>query len=337
MIVAEMDAIERLDVSLDDLRLYAAVVRHGGYAAAARALGIPTSRLSRHVDALERRLDVRLLQRSTRRFRVTPIGERLARHAEAMLAEASAALAVVAEATQVPRGRVRVACPIAIAESMLAPVLPDFLGRYPEVRLDVEVSNRRVDVLAEGFDLALRVRQQPSGEDGLVMRRFADLEELLVASPDYCARAGQPDGPAALCGHPFLGFGIGGEQARLVLHGEGGRAATVELSPRLSCAEFAVLREAAIAGLGIALLPESVARPALAAGHLVRVLPDWRLPLGVFHVVFPHRRGLLPAVRAFVDFLAERMPAIATASTASAVSASPARARPLVHGEPAES
>lgn len=316
-----MDAIERLDVSLDDLRLYAAVVRHGGYAAAARALGIPTSRLSRHVDALERHLDVRLLQRSTRRFRVTPIGERLARHAEAMLAEASAALAVVAQATAVPRGRVRVACPIAVAESMLAPVLPGFLGRYPEVRLDVEVSNRRVDVLAEGFDCALRVRQQPSGEDGLVMRRFAELEELLVASPAYCEASGRPDAPGGLRGHPFLGFGFGGEQARLVLKAADGRAETVELSPRLSCAEFGVLREAAIAGLGIALLPESVARPALADGRLVRVLPDWRLPLGVFHVVFPHRRGLLPAVRAFIDFLAVAMPDVAASPMADAMPA----------------
>jgi DNA-binding transcriptional LysR family regulator len=307
-----MDAIERLDVSLDDLRLYAAVVRHGGYAAAARALGVPTSRLSRHVDALERHLDVRLLQRSTRRFRVTPIGERLARHAEAMLAEAGAALAVVAEATAAPRGRVRVACPIAIAESMLAPVLPSFLARYPDVRLDIEVSNRRVDVLAEGFDCALRVRQQPSGEDGLVMRRFAELEELLVASPAYCDAAGRPGDPEALAGHPFLGFGIDGELARLSLIGPGGGQARVELLPRVSCAGFAVLREAAIAGLGIALLPESVARPALADRRLLRVLPDWRLPQGVFHVVFPHRRGLLPAVRALIDFLAIEMPEVAS-------------------------
>lgn len=306
-----MDAIERLDVSLDDLRLYAAVVRHGGYAAAARVLGVPTSRLSRHVDALERRLGVRLLQRSTRRFRVTPIGERLARHAEAMLAEASAALAAVAEATAVPRGRVRVACPIAIAESMLAPILPAFLARFPEVRLDIEVSNRRVDVLAEGFDCALRVRQQPSSEDGLVMRRFAELEELLVASPAYCESAGRPVDPQALARHPFLGFGIDGERARLALIDPTGVAVRVELAPRLSCASFAVLREAAIAGLGIARLPESVARPPLADGRLVRVLPEFRLPLGVFHVVFPHRRGLLPAVRAFLDFLAETLPGLA--------------------------
>lgn len=100
------------------------------------------------------------------------------------------------------------------------------------------------------------------------------------------------------------------------MHGPDGRTETVELAPRLSCAEFGVLREAAIAGLGIALLPESVARSALADGRLVRVLPDWRLPLGVFHVVFPHRRGLLPAVRAFIDFLAVAMPDVAAAPPA---------------------
>lgn len=298
-----MDALERLDVSLDDLRYYAAVVRHGGYAPAARALGLATSRLSRHVDALERRLGVRLLQRSTRRFHVTPIGERLARQVEAMLSEAAAALELVATATAHPRGRVRVACPIAIAESMLAPILPAFLKRYPEVQIDLDVSNRRVDVLAEGYDLALRVRSEPSGEDGLVLRRFADLEELLVASPGYCAAAGRPEQPEALAGHPFLGFGALGESAHLELRHSDGRRAVVELPPRLATAAFAALRSAALGGLGIALLPASVVATDLSQGRLLRVLPDWHLPAGVFHVVYPHRRGLLPAVRVFLDFL----------------------------------
>lgn len=315
-----MDALERLDVSLDDLRFYVAVVRHGGYAAAARALGLSTSRLSRHVDALERHLGVRLLQRSTRRFRVTPVGERLARHAEAMLSEASAALEAIAEATAHPRGRLRVACPIAIAETLLAPILPGFLERHPEVRIELEVSNRRVDVLAEGFDCALRVRSQPSGEDGLVMRRFAELEELLVASPSYCAAAGRPERPEALTGHPFLGFGTAGDTARLELQAADGRRQSIELRPRLSTAAFAALRAAALAGLGIALLPASVVAADLEQGRLVRVLPDWHLPAGVFHVVYPHRRGLLPAVRVFLDFLTAHLMKLTEAGSARLVS-----------------
>ena len=182
---------------LDDLYYYAMVVRHGGFAAAGRALGVPKSRLSRHVNTLEEQLGVRLLQRSTRRFVVTDTGQQLFRHCEAMLAQAEAALEVVETARSEPRGRIRVACPVAVAENMLAPVLPGFLARHPQVRVDLVVSNRRVDLLGEGFDAALRVRTAPSGEDGVVMRSFAELCELLVASPAYLAAAGVPEVPAS--------------------------------------------------------------------------------------------------------------------------------------------
>ncbi len=297
-----------LPASLDDLRYFAAVVEHGGYAAAGRALGIPKSRLSRHVDALEAQLGVRLLQRSTRRFSVTDIGRDLYRHAQAMLAEAEAAFEVAARAVAEPRGIVRVACPIS-ADEMLAPLLPAFLSRYPQVRLDLEVSNRRVDLLAEGFDVALRVRTVPSGEDGVVMRRFAETSELLVASPGYLARAGTPSQPEDLHHHQTLSFLPGIERQSWHLIGPDEREFVVEHAPRLRGFSFPILTAAAMAGLGIALLPASVVRAPLASGTLVRVLPEWRLPQGIFHAVFPHRRGLLPAVRAFIDFLVETMPA----------------------------
>jgi DNA-binding transcriptional LysR family regulator len=302
--------------SLDDLYYFAKVVEHGGFAAAGRALDIPKSRLSRHVDALEARLGVRLLQRSTRRFVVTDVGRELHRHATAMLAEAEAAFEAAAAATAEPRGTVRVACPIAIASGMLAPVLPQFLARYPKVRLDIEVDNRRVDVLAEGFDVALRVRTVPSGEDGLVMRRFAETSELLVASPAYLSAAGVPAHPSELSQHATLGFGSGHERQAWTLVGRDGDTVRVEHVPRLRCHDFPILHVAAVAGHGIALLPESIARDAVVAGTLVHVLPHWRLPQGVFHAVFPHRRGLLPAVRAFIDFLVETMAAAAASMPA---------------------
>lgn len=293
---------------LDDLYYYAMVVRHGGFAAAGRALGVPKSRLSRHVNALEEQLGVRLLQRSTRRFVVTDTGQQLFRHCEAMLAEAEAALEVVETARSEPRGRIRVACPVAIAENMLAPVLPRFLDQYPQVRVDLVVSNRRVDLLGEGFDAALRVRTTPSGEDGVVMRSFAELCELLVASPAYLAMAGAPQVPQDLARHQILAFDAERERHVWQLLGADGQEARVELQPRLCCHSFPVLLQSALAGQGIALLPESTVRVALARGELLPVLPGWSLPQGVFHVVFPHRRGLLPAVRAFIDFLAGSMP-----------------------------
>ena len=293
---------------LDDLYYYAMVVRHGGFAAAGRALGVPKSRLSRHVNTLEEQLGVRLLQRSTRRFVVTDTGQQLFRHCEAMLAQAEAALEVVETARSEPRGRIRVACPVAVAENMLAPVLPRFLARHPQVRVDLVVSNRRVDLLGEGFDAALRVRTAPSGEDGVVMRSFAELCELLVASPAYLAAAGVPEVPADLAAHQILAFDAERERHAWQLRSADGSESRVELQPRLCCHSFPVLLQSALAGLGIALLPESTVRAALARGDLLPVLPGWSLPQGIFHVVFPHRRGLLPAVRAFIDFLAETMP-----------------------------
>lgn len=294
--------------SLDDLYYYAMVVRHGGFAAASRALGVPKSRLSRHLNALENRLGVRLLQRSTRRFHVSDTGQEVYRHCEAMLAGAEAAVEAVAAARAEPRGRLRVACPVAVANTMLAPRLPQFLERYPKLQLELAVDNRRVDVIGEGFDAALRVRTQPSGEDGLVMRRFAELCERLVASPAYLQQHGLPQHPEQLSEHATLSFHGERERHRWELIGPSGQSLRVEHQPRLHCHDFGVMLAAAKSGLGIALLPESVVRLPLDRGELVPVLPDWQLPLGIFHVVYPHRRGLLPAVRVFIDFLVEAMP-----------------------------
>jgi DNA-binding transcriptional LysR family regulator len=284
------------------------VVNHGGFARAARALGIPKSRLSRHVMVLEAKLNVRLVNRSTRRFVVTEVGQEVYRHATAMLAEADAALEAVEFARAEPRGTVKVSCPVALAQSSLAGILPEFLVRYPAVRLQLHVSNRRVDVLSEGFDVALRVRAQPSGEDGLVMRAFRELEEFLVASSAYLERAGEPTHPLQLAQRDTLDYAGEFDRRPWELAGPDGQRALAEHNPRVVCHDFVVLRAAALAGLGIARLPETVVREDLRSGALRRVLPGWNIPQGVLHVVFASRRGLLPAVRAFIDFLAERLP-----------------------------
>jgi len=295
---------------LEGFYYFTQVVDHGGFARAGRALGIPKSRLSRHVVALEAQLNVRLLNRSTRRFAVTEVGQEVYRHATAMLAEADAALEAVEFVRAEPRGMIRASCPVALAQSALPGMLPEFLTKYPAVRLQMHVSNRRVDVVREGFDLALRVRVQPSGEDGLVMRAFGRANQLLVASPVYLSRAGMPESPQELRERETLDYGgelDPGPWQLVGLHGESARA---EHTPRVLCHNFFVLRAAVLAGLGIAQLPESVVREDLKSGALTRVLPDWNSPEGIVHVVFPSRRGLLPAVRVFIDFLAERLPAV---------------------------
>jgi DNA-binding transcriptional LysR family regulator len=294
---------------LEDLYYFTQVVDHGGFARAARALGIPKSRLSRRVMSLEATLNVRLLQRSTRRFVVTEVGQEVYRHATAMLAEADAALEAVEFARAAPRGTIKVSCPVALAQSPLAAILPEFLGRFPAVRLQLHVSNRRVDVVSEGFDVALRVRAQPSGEDGLVMRAFGrELDEYLVASPEYLRRTGELTDPAQLATRDTLDYAGEFDRRPWELRGPDGQAVHAAHTPRVVCHDFVVLRAAALAGLGIARLPEPAVREDLRSGALRRVLPGWNTPQGILHVVFPSRRGLLPAVRAFIDFLAERLP-----------------------------
>ena len=293
---------------LDDFYYFAKVIEHGGYAKAARALGIPKSRLSRHVTALETRLGVRLVNRSTRRFVVTEVGQEVRRHATAMLAEADAAVEAVEFARAEPSGVVKASCPVAVAQTAMAQYLPEFLARYPKIRLILHATNRRVDVINEGLDVALRVRTVPTGEDGMVMRTFGSSSHFLVASREYLNERGRPERPEQISQHATLSFSPESDRQTWELFDAAGTSVQIEHTPRLVCHDFTTLRAAVLAGLGIALLPESVVRADLDSGMMEQVLPAWTLPLGVFHLVFPTRRGLLPSVRAFIDFLAERMP-----------------------------
>ena len=299
---------------LNDLQFFANVVEHGGYAAAERALGIPKSRLSRRIAQLEADLGVRLLQRSTRKFAVTEVGQSVYRHAQSMLGEAQAARDAVAQASAEPRGVVKVSTPPALAQELLAQLLPEFLRAHPQVRLQVHVSNRRVDVIAEGFDLALRVRSDTRSDGELVMRRFGDIREMLVASPAYLARAGRPAHPSDLATHATLSMSEEDARQKWILEGPDGVVEKVELRPLLMAPDFPLLQSTAIDGLGIALLPEIVCADAVRRGELDIVLPTWHLPMGICHGVFASRRGMLPAVRAFIDFLASRLPPLIEAS-----------------------
>ena len=293
---------------LNDLYYFAMVVDHGGFAAAERALGIPKSRLSRRISQLEAELGVRLLQRSTRRFAVTDVGTSVYRHAQTMLAEAQAAREVVDRLSAQPRGVVRVSVPVSLAQQELPALLPDFLALYPDVRVQLLVSNRRFDLINEGVDIAIRVRTKLEDDGSLVLRTFGPIQSLLVASPKYLDGMGRPSTPAELSDHVTLNMSEDEHSQRWHLHGPGGVVETVELKPRVAGFDFPLLRSLATQGVGITLLPENLCAPQVHAGELEVVLPDWRLPEGLCHAVFASRRGLLPAVRVFIDYLAERLP-----------------------------
>ncbi|GAB2616384.1 LysR family transcriptional regulator [Novilysobacter erysipheiresistens] len=295
---------------LNDLYYFAMVVDHQGFAAAERALGIPKSRLSRRITQLETDLGVRLLQRSTRRFAVTDVGTSVYRHAQSMLAEAQAAHEVVDRLSAEPRGVIRVSVPVGTAQQQLPKLLPEFLARYPQVRVQLQVSNRRVDVINEGIDVALRVRSKLDDDGSLVMRNFGQIQELLVASPSYLRKMGRPISPDDLGEHVTLSMNEDEVRQRWELHGPDGEVRRIDLKPRVAGFDFPMLMSLATQGVGITMLPETICAEAVRAGELEVVLPEWRLPQGIFHAVFASRRGMLPAVRVFIDFLAEKLPGL---------------------------
>ena len=290
---------------LNDLYFFAAVVEHGGFSSASRAIGAPKSRLSKRVSQLEDGLGVRLLQRTTRKFVVTEAGERFYRHCQAMLAEAHAATEDAVSLGGEPRGLVRLSCPVSLTQSLLAPLLPAFLARHPQVQLRVLSSNRRVDVIGEGFDVAIRVRDKLDTDAELVARSFGPKRVVLVASPAFVEQYGEPHAPQDLAVLPVLSiFEHEGEQTWELYDRACARTA-VTVRPRLLTGEFPLLIEAAVQGIGIAWVPESACVAELRSGKLQVVLPDWGLPQGILHFVYPSRRGMLPAVRALVEFLAD--------------------------------
>ncbi len=290
---------------LNDLYYFVQVVEHGGFAPAGRALGMPKSKLSRRIALLEAQLGTRLIQRSTRSFVVTDIGQTYYAHCKAMLVQAEAAEEAIARTHVEPCGLVRTTCPVALLDTQVGAMLAAFLLRYPQVQLQLEATNRRVDVVAEGVDVALRVRPLPLDDSDLALRRLADRQQCLVASPGLLARLGTPHAPSDLSAFPSLGLGTQMGPQTWELHGPEGAQAAVRHQPRLVSSSMPALREAALVGAGIVQLPRMMVRSHFADGSLVHVLPGWAPRPEVIHAVFASRRGLLPAVRALIDFLAE--------------------------------
>jgi DNA-binding transcriptional LysR family regulator len=291
---------------LNDLYYYVQVIEHGGFAQAGRALGVPKSKLSRRIAMLEDRLGVRLIQRSTRSFAVTEVGQAYYSRCKAMLIEAEAAQTIIDSTHAEPCGTVRLACPISLLHAHVGTMLVDFSVRYPDVNIQLTGMNRAVDVVAEGLDLAIRVRPLPLEDTDLAMRVLGYATQYLVASPSLVEKHGMPESPVDLMSWPSLGYGPLMEGHIWTLLGPDGAKAAQHHGPKFSTTDMVTLRKAAIAGIGVVQLPAMLLRDCLADGTLIRLLPDWAPRREIIHVVFPSRRGLLPSVRALIDFLAER-------------------------------
>lgn len=293
---------------LADLTMFAAIVEHGGVSAAARSLAIPKSRLSRHLAGLEDRYGVQLLHRSTRKFAVTELGQALYEQCQSLLDQTQTARALMANAQAQPHGSLRVSAPPPLANFWLAPLLPRFLREYPTIRFQLEGSDRTVDMLADRIDVAIHVRPLATEDGDLVVRQLGISRQVLVAAPSLFADRPAPTHPDALRDFPLLGICSPQNRSDWELTGPDGSAQTVREDLRLATLELAVLRKAAIEGLGIALLPAHFCRPALEQGELVRIMGDWSGPVNDIHAAYPSRRALSRTARAFLDFLIAELP-----------------------------
>jgi len=286
----------------NDLQFFVAVVHNRGFSAAARVLKVPKSRVSRRVALLEERLGVRLLDRTTRGLGLTQVGQQVFEHARAAIVEAEAAEEAALRMQAEPRGLVRLSCPLGLQDP-IATSLSAFLATHPMLRLQCIVTNRRVDLIHEGIDVAIRVRERLDTDADLQMKRIGPSRRILVASPTLLAKEGKPAAPADLGKFPILHQEQqGGEIWHLTA--DDGRTCTVAIEPRVATGSFEILIAAACQGAGIALLPAANCRDALASGALVQVLPEWSGIDGILRPVFVSRRGMLPGVRAVTAFVA---------------------------------
>ena len=292
---------------LNDLAYFAAVADHGGFAPASRALGIPKSKLSRRVAQLEARLGVRLMHRTTRRFAITEVGEAFLRHCRAMTAEAEAAEALVAEQTVAPRGTVRLSCPPALLQYAVDELLVRFLNAWPQVRIKVQATNRNVDVWQDGVDFALRVRAAGGGLAAAdeVVRPLALSPHVLVCAPALLLNTAPPATPDDLMRLPTLGLGNSPEEMVWSFTGPDGQRAELPHQPRMVADDASALLNAALRGVGCAVLPRMMAFEPLRTGALQPLLPGWEPPAGMVQAAYASRRGMRPAVRQLLDALAE--------------------------------
>jgi DNA-binding transcriptional LysR family regulator len=297
-------------LDLNDFRYFVRVVECGGITAASRNLNVPKSTVSHRLQQLEVSLGVRLINRTSRSLSMTDAGGVFYRHALATLEQADLAESAVRERLVEPSGTVRFTTAVATSLFAIRPILADFIRRYPKVNLIQHTSDDQVDIVGGSYDLALRAHSGPLSDSTLVQRKLAPAPWFLFAAPSYLDGRGMPLAPSDLAGHDTLIMLRPGRPAAWQLkHPTRGEVA-VSVEPRLAANDMMVLKQAAQDGLGIVALPGYVCRDDVRSGALKRLLPDWLADEASITAVIPFRHGLLPSVRAFVDFLIAEVPKI---------------------------
>jgi DNA-binding transcriptional LysR family regulator len=297
-----------MDLSADDLILFARVIDAGSFSAAAQACGLPKSTLSRRIAALEAQLGERLLVRTTRRLSITEFGERILDHARRLLDEAESASALAQHRQATPQGRLRASLPPDFVQELaLTPFLIEYAQRFPAVNLELDLSPRRVDLIAERFDLAVRVAASLPDDATLVARPLAVLRHGLYASPLYLAAHGRPHEPDELARHTALRLIASGGEAQPWVLARGAERWTGMPNGPIAVNSVGLQRELAASGLGIVGLSERYAQTFVRRKALERILPDWDLPSMTIWAVTPGRRLQPARVYGFIEMLADAL------------------------------
>lgn len=289
-----------------NLVLFAKAVELGGVRAAARVLSVPKTTISRAIAQLEATLGAQLLERSPRKITLTELGRMFFQHCRRVVQDIEEAEAAVGTMQGVARGRLRVAAPVTFGRSLLSPALADFLQAYPEIRMELELTNRKVDPAEEGFDFVIRLG--PLDDSSLIAKDLGALTFVLCASPRYLRRGSTPRHPHELAQHKVIDF-FGGADHHVWTFMRDGESVSVEVTPRLDANDPMVRRDAAVGGLGISLLPLWLFNAEAPAKRLVRLLAGWHPAASTrIYALYPSRRSLTPKSRAFLAFLQEEIP-----------------------------
>lgn len=291
-------------MELTAIRIFVKVAELKGVSAAARALSLPKSTVSRTLSQLEERLGLRLVHRTTRGLSLTGEGQTFLRHAQRIVTDVEEAEQDLAAFHDQPRGLLRVTAPYTLGMLFLGPALPRFLTRYPEVQVVLDLTGRMVDLVEEGVDLALRVG--PLVPSSLVVRQLGSNRPWLCASPAYLKGGMPPAHPRELPGYDMLELTATVGAVIRRLSGPDGEL-SITINPRLAVNDPGVLHDSVLAGVGLAWLPPLLVAEDVRQGRLMRLLPDWAPPATEYHALFPSSRGLSPKVRAFLDFLVEEI------------------------------
>lgn len=290
-----------MEHDLNDMMVFLAVVEMGSFTLAAERLGMPKANVSRKVSRLEQKLDITLLERSTRSQHLTEAGKRYLIHCKRVHEELDLATACVSELQHSYKGNLKVGASVATGQHILRPSLAKFMHQYPDISIQLNLINRRIDFIEEGFDVVIRIGKL--NDSLLIAKKLGTVTRRLFASPEYIAKHGKPLTIEQLTQHQLLIMNPVNNDTKLTLTSAKDEERTINCKPRLLVNDFSVLKQSIVDGVGIGVIPEYLARDEVASGKLITLLPDWNMTSIDIYALYPRNRAKIPKVKAFLDFV----------------------------------